>query len=102
VYRHRITTRHEGIALEPQSLTDWLVIDSAAAGDVVGHIQLFLGVYEVLTKAAPLERGFYDTLHSAIDSFAPWERLSEVIPLTAAIMQPAKLTLVDAPGQAVA
>ena len=73
---HRIATRHDWIVLEPMSLNDWLVIDRGQeflTGDgVIGHIQVFLGIYEALSKSAPLERNFFDNLDSAIDSFTPW------------------------------
>lgn len=62
--------------LEPLSLHDWLVVDRGQeflTGDgVIGHIQVFLGIWEALNKNTPLERSFFANIEGAIDSFAPW------------------------------
>jgi hypothetical protein len=88
VSTHRIPTRHDWIMLEPLSLNDWLVVDRGQeflTGDgVIGHIQVFLGIFEALNKNAPLERSFFDNLESAIDSFAPWPAENAATDLPAA------------------
>ncbi len=72
---HSIPTRYEWLSLEPISAGNWLVTDieeHRLTGDgVIGHIQLFLGIFETLRRTAPLERHFFDSLASAVDSFAP-------------------------------
>jgi hypothetical protein len=68
-------TQYDWLTLEPLPFRDWLVTDEGQrqlTGDgVIGHIQLFHGRYETLHLSAPLEREFYDSLESAVDSFAP-------------------------------
>jgi hypothetical protein len=75
VNSHSIPTRYEWLSLEPISAGNWLVTDieeHRLTGDgVIGHIQLFLGIFETLRRNAPLERHFFDSLASAVDSFAP-------------------------------
>jgi hypothetical protein len=68
-------TQYDWLTLEPLPFGDWLVNDEGQrqlTGDgVIGHIQLFQGRYETLHLSAPLEREFYDSLETAVNSFAP-------------------------------